>query len=90
MSQLGFYSWIRDGVKRAVLLGVSDAVEQLGVPDQEGTVGQQLLAVLRGANETPVAQVMEDKRRAPQAAERKRLGRSLDQIVQSSQKGDDT
>ena len=32
MSKLGFYGWIRENVRRAVLLGFSDAVEQLGTP----------------------------------------------------------
>ena len=28
-----FFNWIRDGVKKSVLLGVSDAVDEIGVPD---------------------------------------------------------
>ncbi|MEC8555404.1 MAG: hypothetical protein VXZ82_10410 [Planctomycetota bacterium] len=32
---VNFFSWLRDGVKQSVLLGVSDAVEQLGAPSEE-------------------------------------------------------
>lgn len=32
MNGVNFFSWIRDGVRQSVLLGVSDAVEQLGSP----------------------------------------------------------
>jgi len=30
-----FFDWIRDGVRRSVLLGVSDAVETMGMPPSE-------------------------------------------------------
>jgi hypothetical protein len=29
-----FFEWIRDGVRQSVLLGVSDAIEELGTPAQ--------------------------------------------------------
>ncbi len=32
MSNMNFFGWIRDGVRQSVLLGVSDAIEQLGSP----------------------------------------------------------
>ncbi|MEZ6074929.1 MAG: hypothetical protein R3C56_04395 [Pirellulaceae bacterium] len=32
MNNMNFFGWIRDGVRQSVLLGVSDAVEQLGTP----------------------------------------------------------
>ncbi len=32
MNGANFFTWIRDGVRQSVLLGVSDAVEQLGTP----------------------------------------------------------
>lgn len=43
----GFYSWIRDGVRRAVLMGVSDAIDQLGAPEDKQDISPHLLAVLR-------------------------------------------
>lgn len=79
MSQLGFYGWIREGVRRAVLLGVSDAVGQLGTPTEGDDISHHLLAVIREHRPTAL-----EERRAPAArGERKRLGRSLDQIVQN-------
>ncbi len=82
MSQAGFYGWIREGVRRAVLLGVSDAVEQLGVPEAGENLSQQLRAVLlegRGATA-----VIEQQQAAKPSSARKRLGRSLDDIVQNA------
>ncbi len=77
MNQLGFYGWIREGVRRAVLLGVSDAVGQLGVPAEGDDISQHLLAVIREHRPT----TLEDRRTPAARSERKRLGRSLDQIV---------
>ena len=45
MSRWPEYDWIRDGVRRAVLL-VSDAVEQLGVPDESGELNENLASTL--------------------------------------------
>lgn len=78
MNQLGFYGWIREGVRRAVLLGVSDAVQQMGAPADGEEISQQLLTVLR-EHRVPA---VEDRRSSAPRSERKRLGRSLDQIVQ--------
>jgi len=71
---MNVYAWIREGVKRAVLLGFSDAVEQLGVPHGEEENHARLLGVLRGAELAPVAA------EAPRSGGKRRLGRSLDQI----------
>lgn len=75
MSQLGFYHWIRDGVRRAVLLGVSDAVQELGLPQEHETVHERLLAVLASPRPLDAPQPVTGKE------PRKRLGRSLEQIV---------
>ena len=37
-----FFQWIQDGVKRAVLLGVSDAVNTIGSPDTSGEMAAPL------------------------------------------------
>lgn len=29
---VNFFEWLRDGVRQSVLLGVSDAIEQIGTP----------------------------------------------------------
>ncbi|MBL9122400.1 MAG: hypothetical protein JNG90_02125, partial [Planctomycetaceae bacterium] len=46
---MSFYSWIRDGVKRAVLLGVSDAIEQMGAPHEGEEINPRLAALLQPA-----------------------------------------
>ncbi|MDR0871077.1 MAG: hypothetical protein LBN39_09835 [Planctomycetaceae bacterium] len=42
-----FFDWIRDGVKRAILLGTSDAVEVMGMPHEEETAKDKILSFLR-------------------------------------------
>jgi len=79
MSKLGFYNWIREGVRRAVLLGVSDAVEQLGALGEQEELHPQLAAVLRHAQ----PRLSQAASGAPRAAgQRRRLGRTLGSLVQ--------
>lgn len=79
MNNVGVFAWIRDGVRRAVLLGFSDAVEQIGAPDEQDGLHPQLQALLRDAPrrlpaaESPLVEPI--AARAP----RKRLGRSIGQ-----------
>lgn len=42
-----FFDWIREGVKRSVLLGVSDAVQQMGMPQDEQSSKETILAFLQ-------------------------------------------
>ena len=79
MSKLGFYGWIRENVRRAVLLGFSDAVEQLGLPNQQEEISPQLLAVLHPAKPLLAA---EPPKPASTGGGRKRLGQTLEQIQQ--------
>ncbi len=93
-NNMGVFQWIRDSVRRSVLLGFSDAVEQLGVPSGEaGQVSPQLLAVLRQVETTATASTVTAQ---PMVAaepvvtskpERKRLGRSLEQLRDPGSKG---
>jgi len=79
MSNLGVFHWIRESVKRSVLLGFSDAVEQLGVPSESQEVSPQLMTMLRQNSQQALENTAPAVR--PQAKpERRRLGRSLDQI----------
>ncbi|WP_254506775.1 hypothetical protein [Anatilimnocola floriformis] len=67
--QLNLFSWIREGVRQSVLLGVSDAVEALGEPTHDPHFHQNLGKLIEQA---PAEE------RAPLAdGKRKRLGRSL-------------
>lgn len=81
MSKLGFYGWVRENVKRAVLLGFSDAVEQLGAPLDSEEVSPHLLAVLREPKKLLPSETATTK---PNGGGRKRLGQTLEQIQQRS------
>ena len=65
-------------------MGFSDAVEQLGAPADSGQLHPQLAAALR----QPVSAALEGTPTAPRGfakpEQRKRLGRSLDQIQSSA------
>ena len=86
-ANLGVFGWIREGVKRSVLLGFSDAVEQLGVPSESQELHPQLAAILK-----PSAASHQPRRPASIAhspskpQQRKRLGRSLEQIRDTNAK----
>ncbi len=78
---MNFFSWIRDGVRHAVLLGVSDAVNDIGTPPEGDDIGQRLLQALRSGQPTITAESTSHERTS-----RKKLGRSLEQI-QATAKG---
>ena len=73
---MNFFEWIRDSVRRAVLLGVSDAVEDLGTPNDAEDTRQKLLTVLRGGDTA--------SRPRGGGAKRKKLGRPLSQTAAQS------
>ncbi len=78
---MNFFSWIRDGVRHAVLLGVSDAVSDIGTPPEGDDIGQRLLQALRSGQPAITTESASHDRTS-----RKKLGRSLEQI-QASAKG---
>ncbi len=79
MSNIGVFGWIRESVRRSVLLGFSDAVEQIGAAhDGSEALHPQLAAVLRDTAPRAIEHAPAD--RGPDRAPRKRLGRSLDQL----------
>ena len=47
MSTPNVFGWIRDSVRRAVLLGFSDAVEQVGTLEGNQNINPQLLSMLK-------------------------------------------
>lgn len=71
---MNFFSWIRDGVRQAVLMGVSDAVGDIGTPTEGDDISQRLLQTLRAGQPTLV------EAHSQEALPRKKLGRSLGQI----------
>ena len=75
---MNFFSWVRDGVRQAVLMGVSDAVGDIGTPPEGDDIGQRLLQTIR--NGQPAI----GESRSPDRVPRKKLGRSLQQIQSSA------
>lgn len=86
---LGVYAWIRECVRRAVLLGFSDAVEQLGAPVEGDDLNPRLAAVLRQPKPLSAAPTEPARSAAPGPSGRKRLGQTLDQIQQKASKAAD-
>lgn len=80
---MGVYTWIREGVKQAVLLGFSDAIEQIGVPAEGVQLNPQLAGVLRQGSPALIESPVAAKISGPQAG-RKRLGKSFEQIRKES------
>ena len=75
---LNFFDWLRDAVRRSVLAGMGDAVEQLG-PPPEGDDLPPVLAAAMAAQDGP-AKVTSNRRSTKAGgttATRKRLGKSL-------------
>lgn len=77
MNGVNFFTWIRDGVRQSVLLGVSDAVEQLGTPASADEIHPSVAGILSPSlNSSPhtPAPLRTD---SGSSSNRKRLGRSL-------------
>ena len=84
MSNINFFGWIRDGVRQSVLLGVSDAIDQLGTPPSTDELHPDVVAFLQ--NGAPAAAAVGvapnltgngGQARGGNGGNRKRLGRSL-------------
>ena len=73
-----FFDWVRDGVKNSVLLGVSDAVNTMGMPHEESSK-EKILGFLKNNpdHDTPVRRISGGA--APTGT--KKLGRSLNDIA---------
>lgn len=73
-----FFNWIRDGVKRSVLLGVSDAVQTMGMPQDEESSKDRILSFLQqddGQNGTSKRRVTNGS-----VSGQRKLGRSINDI----------
>ncbi len=81
MSNVNFFGWIRDGVRQSVLLGVSDAIDQLGTPAATEELHPDVVAFLQNGAPTvaTAAPKLASSARNGQN-NRKRLGRSLKDI----------
>ncbi len=79
MNNMNFFGWIRNGVRQSVLLGVSDAVEQLGTPAAVEDLHPSVAGFLKLEEHTTNApKLMQSSNPAVgQAKSRRRLGKSL-------------
>ena len=85
---LGLFNWIRDGVKQSVLLGVSDAIDTIGSPEENRSLNPALLSFAKqpiamqasATVEQPATRKLTGSQGTPSATGRKRLGKSLRDI----------
>ena len=70
--QFNLFAWIREGVRRSVILGVNDAVEEIGTPHGDEAWKERLTLLMQ----SPAVEG-DGTASALAAGKRKRLGRSL-------------
>ncbi len=68
---VNFFEWLRDGVRQSVLLGVSDAIEQIGTPADSDELHPNVAAMLQSEP---------TKTKRGGGGGRKRLGKSLKEM----------
>ena len=91
MNGMNFFTWIRDGVRQSVLLGVSDAIETLGTPAAAEELHPSVAGMLRVDKNVETSPRLAHAAAAPSGgvgnpSNRKRLGRSLKDIETNTQK----
>ncbi len=74
-SSFNVFNWIREGVRQSVLLGVTDALEQIGTPTDADDAKPRLLELARRSESLPMPDASTSAPRSE--AKPKRLGRSL-------------
>lgn len=77
-----FFDWIRDGVKRSVLMGVSDAVDQMGMPPEEEATKDKILSFLQSDETKKTSGPNSRRRLAGSSSSPRKLGRSIAEIHQ--------
>ncbi len=81
MQNFNFFQWIREGVRQSVLMGVSDAVQQLGVPDETEAAHPALANLLKASPTAGAAAGRLGTASTKKASSKKRLGKSLKEIT---------
>jgi hypothetical protein len=79
---MNFFNWIREGVRQAVLLGVSEAVESIGPAPNGEDMSKRMLEVLRRGG----PQLESQQLPASGSNKRRKLGRTLNEIQASLEK----
>jgi len=72
-----FFNWLREGVRQAVVLGLADAVDDIGNRSKEEDFGPALAQSLRERLTVQTEPTVLESA-APHVGARRRLGRSLD------------
>jgi hypothetical protein len=67
---VNFFEWLRDGVRQSVLLGVGDAIEQIGTPADNDELHPNVAALFHSDSKPA-------KATRSGGTGRKRLGKSL-------------
>ncbi len=81
MNNMNFFGWIRDGVRQSVLLGVSDAVEQLGTPAAVEELHPSVAGFLKtGESGGDSPRFIQHSSPSTGSKSRRRLGKSLKDI----------
>lgn len=77
-----FFQWLREGVRQAVVLGLADAVEDVGTRSREEDFGPALAQALRErlVVHHPEAAAATAGVAAAPTGKRRRLGRTLDAL----------
>ena len=68
-----FFTWIREGVKQSVLMGVHDAVEHMGPRPDEDPIGDRLMGFLQSDQGTTATRQLGGPKK-------RKLGRTLKEI----------
>jgi len=77
-----FFDWIRDGVKRSVLMGVSEAVETMGMPPDEESSKDKILSFLQSEEPQKLTSAPPSRRLTGGSSSPRKLGRSIAEIHQ--------
>ena len=81
---MSFFQWLREGVRQAVVLGLADAVEDVGTRVRDEDLGPALAQSLRERLTVQPASINIKEQTVLEAAApaggRRRLGRSLDTL----------
>jgi hypothetical protein len=77
-----FFDWIRDGVKRSVLMGVSEAVETMGMPPDDESSKDKILSFLQSDEPQKIVSAPVSRRLTGGSGSPRKLGRSIAEIHQ--------
>jgi hypothetical protein len=82
---MSFFQWVREGVRQAVVLGLADAIDDVGIRSRDEDLGASLAQTLRDrlavTRQPTVLEAPADTATASTSAAvggRKRLGRSIE------------